>query len=80
MPELTLTETDRLLCALQLMIDGGKRGVADASLGSARVLIEPRRRQRLHVTTEGAAHYIAGRGAQMIRLETLEESRRSQYG
>lgn len=32
------TEADRLLRALQLMIDGGKRGVADASLGSANVL------------------------------------------
>ncbi|HEV2521705.1 MAG TPA: AAA family ATPase [Candidatus Acidoferrales bacterium] len=32
------TEADRLLRALQLMIDGGKRGVAEASLGSANVL------------------------------------------
>ncbi len=32
------TEPDRLLRALQMMIDGGKRGVADASLGSANVL------------------------------------------
>jgi putative ATP-dependent endonuclease of OLD family len=32
------TEPDRLLRALQLMIDGGKRGVAEASLGSANVL------------------------------------------
>jgi putative ATP-dependent endonuclease of OLD family len=34
----TPTEADRLLRALQLMIDGGKRGVAEASLGSANVL------------------------------------------
>jgi putative ATP-dependent endonuclease of OLD family len=32
------TEADRLLRALQLMIDGGKRGIAEASLGSANVL------------------------------------------
>ncbi|MGH9327269.1 MAG: ATP-dependent nuclease [Terriglobia bacterium] len=32
------TEPDRLVRALQLMIDGGKRGVAEASLGSANVL------------------------------------------
>jgi putative ATP-dependent endonuclease of OLD family len=32
------TEADRLLRALQLLIDGGKRGVAEASLGSANVL------------------------------------------
>jgi putative ATP-dependent endonuclease of OLD family len=32
------TESDRLLRALQMMIDGGKRGVAEASLGSANVL------------------------------------------
>jgi putative ATP-dependent endonuclease of OLD family len=32
------TEPDRLLRALQLMIDGGRRGVAEASLGSANVL------------------------------------------
>jgi putative ATP-dependent endonuclease of the OLD family len=32
------TEPDRLLRALQLMIDGGTRGVAEASLGSANVL------------------------------------------
>lgn len=32
------TEPNRLLRALQLMIDGGKRGVAEASLGSANVL------------------------------------------
>jgi putative ATP-dependent endonuclease of OLD family len=32
------TEADRLLRALQLMIDGGKRGVAEASLGSANAL------------------------------------------
>jgi putative ATP-dependent endonuclease of OLD family len=32
------TKADRLLRALQLMIDGGKRGVAEASLGSANVL------------------------------------------
>ena len=32
------TEPDRLLRALQLMIDGGKRGIAEASLGSANVL------------------------------------------
>ena len=34
----TLTEADRLIRSLQLMIDGGKRGVAEASLGSANVL------------------------------------------
>jgi putative ATP-dependent endonuclease of OLD family len=32
------TEADRLLRALRLFIDGGKRGVADASLGSANLL------------------------------------------
>lgn len=32
------TAPERLLRALQLMIDGGKRGVAEASLGSANVL------------------------------------------
>lgn len=32
------TEPERLLRALQLMIDGGTRGVAEASLGSANVL------------------------------------------
>jgi putative ATP-dependent endonuclease of OLD family len=32
------TEPDRLLRALQMLIDGGKRGVAEASLGSANVL------------------------------------------
>lgn len=32
------TDPDRLLRALQMMIDGGKRGVAEASLGSANVL------------------------------------------
>ena len=32
------TDPERLLRALQLMIDGGKRGVAEASLGSANVL------------------------------------------
>lgn len=31
-------EPDRLIRALQMMIDGGKRGVAEASLGSANVL------------------------------------------
>ncbi len=34
----TPTEADRLIRSLQLMIDGGKRGVAEASLGSANVL------------------------------------------
>jgi len=34
----TPTEADRLIRALQLLIDGGKRGVAEASLGSANVL------------------------------------------
>lgn len=32
------SQPDRLLRALQMMIDGGKRGVAEASLGSANVL------------------------------------------
>ena len=32
------TESDRLLRSLRLFIDGGKRGVADASLGSANLL------------------------------------------
>jgi putative ATP-dependent endonuclease of the OLD family len=32
------TEPERLLRSLQLMIDGGKRGIAEASLGSANVL------------------------------------------
>jgi len=32
------TEPERLLRSLQMMIDGGKRGVAEASLGSANVL------------------------------------------
>ena len=32
------TDPDRLLRALQLMIDAGKRGIAEASLGSANVL------------------------------------------
>ncbi len=32
------TDADRLIRALQLMIDGGKRGVNEASLGSANVL------------------------------------------
>lgn len=32
------TEPERLIRALQMMIDGGKRGVAEASLGSANVL------------------------------------------
>jgi putative ATP-dependent endonuclease of OLD family len=32
------TDPDRLLRALQLLIDGGKRGIAEASLGSANVL------------------------------------------
>lgn len=32
------TDPERLLRALQMMIDGGKRGVAEASLGSANVL------------------------------------------
>ena len=32
------SDADRLLRALQLMIDGGKRGIAEASLGSANVL------------------------------------------
>lgn len=32
------TEPERLLRSLQLMIDGGKRGVSEASLGSANVL------------------------------------------
>lgn len=32
------TEPERLLRSLQLMIDGGRRGVAEASLGSANVL------------------------------------------
>lgn len=32
------TEQDRLLRALRLFIDGGKRGIGDASLGSANLL------------------------------------------
>lgn len=32
------TEAERLVRALQLMIDGGKRGIAEASLGTANVL------------------------------------------
>jgi len=32
------TDADKLVRALQLMIDSGKRGVAEASLGSANVL------------------------------------------
>ena len=32
------TDPERLLRALQLMLDGGKRGIAEASLGSANVL------------------------------------------
>lgn len=34
----TPTDPERLIRALQMMIDGGKRGVAEASLGSANVL------------------------------------------
>jgi len=34
----TPTEPERLLRSLQMLIDGGKRGVAEASLGSANVL------------------------------------------
>lgn len=48
------TEADRLVRALQLMIDGGKRGVAEASLGSANVLyLALRQLEQQYLVDEG---------------------------
>lgn len=48
------TEPDRLVRALQLMIDGGKRGVAEASLGSANVLyLALKQLEHLYLVQEG---------------------------
>ena len=48
------TDPDRLLRALQLMIDSGKRGIADASLGSANVLyLALKQLEQQHLVAEG---------------------------
>jgi putative ATP-dependent endonuclease of OLD family len=48
------TDPDRLIRALQLMIDKGKRGVAEASLGSANVLyLALKQLEHLYLVEEG---------------------------
>lgn len=48
------TDPERMLRALQMMIDGGKRGVAEASLGSANVLYLALKHLELqHLVDEG---------------------------
>jgi putative ATP-dependent endonuclease of OLD family len=48
------SEPERLLRSLQLMIDGGKRGVAEASLGSANVLyLSLKHLEHTHLVQEG---------------------------
>jgi putative ATP-dependent endonuclease of OLD family len=59
------TEADRLLRALQLMIDGGKRGVAEASLGSANVL---------YLALKELEHqYLVGEGERQHTFLAIEE-------
>ncbi len=58
------TESSRLLRALQLMIDGGKRGVAEASLGSANVL---------YLALKELEHqYLVGEGVRQITFLAIE--------
>ena len=59
------TEPDRLLRALQLMIDGGKRGVAEASLGSANVLYL--------ALKELEQHYLVEEGERQHTFLAIEE-------
>lgn len=48
------TQPDRLLRALQMLIDGGRRGVAEASLGSANVLyLALKELEHQHLVDEG---------------------------
>lgn len=59
------TEADRLLRALQLMIDGGKRGIAEASLGSANVL---------YLALKELEHqYLVGEGERQHTFLAIEE-------
>jgi putative ATP-dependent endonuclease of OLD family len=59
------TEPDRLLRALQLMIDGGRRGVAEASLGSANVLYL--------ALKELEYHYLVEKGERQHTFLAIEE-------
>lgn len=52
------TEPDKLLRALQLLIDGGKRGIAEASLGSANVLyLALKQLEQQHLIDEGVRQH-----------------------
>lgn len=52
------TDSGKLLRALQLMIDGGKRGVSEASLGSANVLyLALKQLENQHLVNEGVRQH-----------------------
>jgi len=52
------TEPEKLLRALQLMIDGGKRGISEASLGSANVLyLALKQLENQHLVEEGVRQH-----------------------
>lgn len=52
------TDPEKLLRALQLMIDGGKRGVSEASLGSANVLyLALKQIENQHLINEGVRQH-----------------------
>ena len=52
------TDPSKLLRALQLMIDGGKRGVSEASLGSANVLyLALKQLENQHLVNEGVRQH-----------------------
>jgi putative ATP-dependent endonuclease of OLD family len=52
------TDPEKLLRALQLMIDGGKRGVSEASLGSANVLyLALKQLENQHLISEGVRQH-----------------------
>ncbi len=53
-----LTDPEKLLRALQLMVDGGKRGVGEASLGSANVLyLALKQLENQHLVDEGVRQH-----------------------
>ena len=52
------TDPEKLLRALQLMVDGGKRGVGEASLGSANVLyLALKQLENQHLVDEGVRQH-----------------------
>jgi len=71
------TDPDRLLRALQLMIDAGKRGIAEASLGSANVLyLALKELEHQYLVDEGrtSTHFPRDRRARSTPASALTET------